>query len=52
MKYAEEVIFSRKCGMTNKDMENAPYRWMGCSLLVIVLTSGLGVILFRKKEIR
>ena len=39
-------------GMTNKDMENAPYRWLGYSLLVIVITSGLGIILFRKKEIR
>ena len=39
-------------GMTNKDMENAPYRWPGYSLLVIVITSGLGIILFRKKEIR
>ena len=39
-------------GITNKDMENAPYRWLGYSLLVIVITSGLGIILFRKKEIR
>ena len=39
-------------GMTNKDMENAPYRWLRYSLLVIVITSGLGIILFRKKEIR
>lgn len=39
-------------GMTNRDIENAPYRWMGYSLLVIIVTSGLGVILFRKKEIR
>ena len=39
-------------GITNKDIENVPYRWLGYSLLVIVLTSGVGIFLFRKKEIR
>lgn len=39
-------------GTTDKDIEKAPYRWLGYSLLVIVLTSGLGIALFRKKEIR
>ncbi len=39
-------------GITNKSIENAPYRWMGYSLLVIVLTSGMGIALFRRKEIR
>lgn len=39
-------------GITNKDIENAPYRWLGYSLLVIILTSGAGIALFRKKEIR
>lgn len=39
-------------GITNKDIENAPYRWLGYSLLVIVLTSGMGIALFRRKEIR
>lgn len=39
-------------GITNKDIENVPYRWLGYSLLVILLTSGMGIVLFRKKEIR
>lgn len=39
-------------GMVDKDIENALYRWLGYSLLVVVLTSGMGVALFRKKEIR
>jgi len=39
-------------GIANKDIENAPYRWLGYSMLVIVLTSGMGIALFRKKEIR
>jgi len=39
-------------GMANNGIENIPYRWLGYSLLVIVLTSGLGIALFRKKEIR
>lgn len=39
-------------GMTDKGIEKAPYRWLGYLLLVIVLTSGLGIALFRKKEIR
>lgn len=32
--------------------DDAPYRWMGYSLLVTFLTSVLGIALFRKKEIR
>ncbi len=39
-------------GIANKNIENAPYRWLGYSMLVIVLTSGMGITLFRKKEIR
>ncbi len=39
-------------GIANKNIENAPYRWLCYSLLVIVVTSGLGIALFRKKEIR
>lgn len=39
-------------GIANKDIENAPYRWLGYSFLVIALTSGMGIALFRKKEIR
>jgi len=39
-------------GITNKNIENAPYRWMGYSMLIIVLTSGCGIILFKRKEIR
>lgn len=39
-------------GIANKDIEKSPYRWLGYSLLVIILTSGLGIALFRKKEIR
>lgn len=39
-------------GIANKDIENAPYRWVGYSLLIIVVTSGFGIALFRKKEIR
>lgn len=39
-------------GIANKNIENASYRWIGYSLLVIVLTSGIGIALFRRKEIR
>lgn len=39
-------------GLANKGIEEAPYRWMGYSLLVILLTSGIGIALFRKKQIR
>ena len=39
-------------GIANKDIENASYRWLGYSILVIVVTSSLGIALFRKKEIR
>ena len=39
-------------GMTDESIANAPYRWMGYSLLVTFLTSVLGIALFRKKEIR
>ena len=39
-------------GIANKDIENIPYQWLGYSLLLIVLTSGVGIALFRKKEIR
>lgn len=39
-------------GIANKDIENAPFRWLGYSLLVITLTSCIGIVLFRKKEIR
>ena len=39
-------------GIANKDIENVPYRWLSYSLLVILLTSGMGIVLFRKKEIR
>ncbi len=39
-------------GIANKNIENAPYWWLGYSMLVIVLTSGMGIALFRKKEIR
>jgi len=39
-------------GIANKDIENAPYRWLGYSMLIIVLTSGCGIILFKRKEIR
>lgn len=39
-------------GITNKDIETLPYRWLGHSILVIAFTSGFGIILFRKKEIR
>ena len=39
-------------GIANKDIKNAPYRWQGYSLLVIILTSGMGITLFRRKEIR
>ncbi len=39
-------------GIANKNIENAPYRWLGYSLLVIILTSCIGIVLFRKKEIR
>ena len=39
-------------GITNKGIENDPYQWIGYSLLVILLTSGMGIALFRKKEIR
>ena len=33
-------------------IESVPYQWLGYSLLVIVLTSGTGIVLFKKKEIR
>ena len=39
-------------GIVNKNIENTPYRWLGYSFLMIVLTSGMGIALFRKKEIR
>ena len=39
-------------GMTDESIANAPYRWMGYSLLVTFLTSVLGIALFRKREIR
>lgn len=39
-------------GITNKNIENAPYRWLGCSMLIIFFTSGCGIILFKRKEIR
>ncbi len=39
-------------GIANKDIKNTPYRWMGNSLLVIILTSGMGIVLFWRKEIR
>ena len=39
-------------GIANKDIENIPYRWLGYSLLVIVLTSEAGIALFQRKEIR
>ena len=38
--------------MTDESIANAPYRWMGYSLLVTFLTSVLGIALFRKREIR
>ena len=37
-------------GMTDESIANAPYRWMGYSLLVTFLTSVLGIALFRKKK--
>lgn len=39
-------------GIAHKNIENASYRWLGYSILVIVVTSSLGIALFRKKEIR
>lgn len=39
-------------GIANKDIESVSYQWLGYSLLVIVLTSGVGITLFRRKEIR
>lgn len=39
-------------GIVNKDAGNEAYRWCIFSALVIVLTSGFGIILFRKKAIR
>ena len=39
-------------GMTDESIANAPYRWMRYSMLVTLLTSFLGITLFRKKEIR
>lgn len=49
-KYALYVVNTE--GIANDDIENAPYRWLGYSLLVIGLTSGAGIALLRKKEIR
>ena len=39
-------------GMTDENIANSPYKWMGYSLLVTFLISILGIILFRKKDIR
>jgi len=39
-------------GIAHKNIENVSYRWLGYSILVIVVTSSLGIALFRKKEIR
>lgn len=39
-------------GIVNKDIKTVSYRWLGYSMVVIVFTSGFGIILFRKKEIQ
>jgi ABC-2 type transport system permease protein len=39
-------------GMTDENIANSPYKWMGYSLLVTFLISILGIILFQKKDIR
>lgn len=39
-------------GLIDKDGGNEFYQWVGYSTLVIVLTSGIGIVLFKKKEIR
>ena len=39
-------------GMTDESIANASYRWMGYSSLITFLISGLGIALFRQKEIK
>lgn len=39
-------------GMTDKSIANAPYKWLGYSSLITFLFSGLGIVLFRQKEIK
>lgn len=39
-------------GMANIALKNASYRWLGYSLLVVILTSGLGIVFFKRKEIK
>lgn len=37
---------------TNKNIADASYKWLGYSSLITFLTSGLGIVLFRQKEIK
>lgn len=39
-------------GIAKESIKNKPYRWLGYSMLIIILTSGCGIILFKRKEIR
>lgn len=39
-------------GISNKDIEYVPYRWPVYSLMMIALTSGLGIVFFNRKEIK
>lgn len=39
-------------GMTDKSIANTPYKWLVYSSLITFLISGLGIVLFKQKEIK